>query len=138
MTIDPGNSLELIVIALETTLQYWPFSPGWFAEDTATFMEHLYLGQRASLGNCSLADNLSGIDAYYRERGSGSRDGGRLYYSACDYSLGYGLYQGLYDALGEGTFRSAFSRLNLSLRYKSLVSAFVGMEGAPATSAPLS
>ena len=117
MTVDPGLEHDEPIIAHETAHQYWPFGPAWIAEGAATFLESQFVGPEVSfLSQCSLADNLSGLEAYYRKvvASGGSRDA--INGQNCPYSLGSGLFRSLYNALGDADFRSAFTRLYLSLQ----------------------
>ena len=128
MTVDPGLELDTAIIAHETAHQYWPFAPRWIAEGAATILESRYLGRDVFIKECALADNLSGLDPYYREAIENGRGDDVLDESACDYSLGYGLFESLYDALGDAEFRSAFTRLHLSLRDETQSDSCFGAE----------
>ena len=87
-----------------------------------------FVGQEGFLSGCTLADNLSGLDDYDREVVASGGDDGALYWSACAYSLGSGLFQDLYDALDAAAFRSAFTRLYLSFRDEIHVNSCFGAE----------
>ena len=128
LTVDPGAARDANIIAHEAAHQYWPFAPVWIAEGAATFMESTFVGQEGFLSGCTLADNLSGLDDYDREVVASGGDDGALYWSACAYSLGSGLFQDLYDALDAAAFRSAFTRLYLSFRDEIHVNSCFGAE----------
>ena len=117
MTIHRGLEREAKTIAQLTAFQYWPFAPAWISQGAAKFMESKYGGPSIFiLRKCTNADNLSGLDTYYRDEVASGGDVDAPYTSGCAYSFGYRLFESLYDSLGDAEFRSAFTRLYLSLR----------------------
>ena len=117
MTIHRGLEREAKTIAQLTAFQYWPFAPAWISQGAAKFMESKYGGPSIFiLSKCAIADNLSGLDTYYRDVVASGGDVDAPYTSGCAYSFGYRLFESLYDSLGDAEFRSAFTRLYLSLR----------------------
>ena len=128
LTVNPGLARDATTIAHEVGHQYWPFAPIWIAEGVATFMEFKYTGRPSFRRNCTLADNLSGLDAYIRETVASEEGDDALYRSACAYSLGSGLFRDLYGELGDSTFRPAFTRLYFSFRDQTHTNVCIGGE----------
>ena len=114
---DPGS-----VIAHEAAHIYWPFYPSWIAEGAAVFLaqvsENARIGARLEYDtSCELVDNLADLEELDLRLTleSGGSDN-TVYFSGCNYTLGWGLFFNLYDGLGEETFRQGFRNLYLKMR----------------------
>ena len=134
----PEFQEDSYLIAHETAHAYWhiPIFPwrktpqingrgvlpfNWIFEGAATFMDHLVGASLvgASLDTvptepgCSLAETIGEIDQkafnpdeYFLEN---------LYASACNYTMGLGIFAALYRRLGEEEFRRGFGSLYLKI-----------------------
>ena len=135
ITLHPGYEEDFNLLSHEIAHTYWSIPSAWFksasskgvyltpftwiAEGAATFMENIaadglkYTPASPSDTNCSLVDTIGELD---RKTFDGSLDfGDLLYKSACNYSMGYGIYAGLYNRLGDTEFRRGFGSLYLKM-----------------------
>ena len=114
------------VIAHETAHVYWHYwnnpssSTVWIIEGAADFLARVSENARTGAqlpeprDTCSLAGNIAALVRLPDERGN------EIYFSACNYILGEGVFLDLYQGLGEEAFRQYFSNLYLLLRNGAL------------------
>ena len=131
MTLSRGREEDSRLMAHELAHFYWsipstwskgvvhtPFT--WIVEGAATFMEQLATGRLDQAPaspedtGCSLVETISELDqrSYEEDFESGS-----LYGSACNYSMGYGIFAALYHTLGDAEFRRGFGSLYLKINH---------------------
>ena len=129
MTLHTGHEENFRLIAHELAHFYWripstwskgvihtPFT--WIVEGAATFMEELATNRLGESPvspedtGCTLAESISGIDKGTYEE---DFEGGSLYQSQCNYSMGYGIFDALYNELGDAEFRRGFGSLYLKI-----------------------
>ena len=116
ITIDPGWEESDYIIAHEAAHTYWSFFPSWIAEGGAEFMTTVSAGTQFESHECSLADNLSGLDQLYSDLTESGQPTRIIRQSGCAYSLGRGLFLDLHETLGDEAFRQGFATLYLSMR----------------------
>ncbi len=109
-------------IAHELAHTYWSFFPGWISEGGAEFMAGVSTGSGFFIfgTECSLVDNISELDQLYEKVQKDPSLRGIIQKSQCEYTLGRGLFNELYDTLGDEQFRQDFRRLYLSMREETL------------------
>ena len=127
-TIDPGGEEDIRLIAHELAHTYWHFSPSWISEGGAQFMEAVSADAQFSSNECSLADNLSGLDHLYLEYAERGLSEDIIFNSGCPYTLGRELFLELYDGLGYEAFREGFAKLYLMMRDGKLDDECYGLE----------
>ena len=131
MTLGTGYEDDFALLAHELAHLYWsipstwskgvvhtPFT--WIVEGAATFMDRLATGRLDQAPDspentgCTLVDAISEVDqrSYAEDFESGS-----LYRSACNYTMGYGIFAALYNALGDAEFRRGFGSLYLKINH---------------------
>ena len=134
ITLEPGNEESFLLLAHEVAHNYWnnpdtwsdetrlmgrvliPFN--WIAEGAATFMEAIATGRidtapaSPSDTGCTLVNTIGELDQGTHD---GSLEGKGLYESACNYTMGYGLFANLYSRLGNTEFRRGFGSLYLKI-----------------------
>lgn len=129
MTLGTGHEDNFLLLAHELAHFYWtvpsawskgvvhtPFT--WIVEGAATFMENLATStldpspSSPEDTGCSLVDTIGEIDQGTYEE---SFEGGGLYQSGCNYSMGYGIFAALYNELGDTEFRRGFGSLYLKI-----------------------
>ena len=97
-----------------------PFT--WIVEGAATFMDQLATGKldqapgSSEDTGCSLVETISELDQKSYEEHLDFR-GGSLYRSACNYTMGYGIFAALYHTLGDAEFRRGFGSLYLKINH---------------------
>ena len=134
ITLEPGQEENFRLLAHEIAHNYWnnpeawlyepllmgrsltPFT--WIDEGAATFTEAIATGRidRAPASpsdtGCSLVNTIGELD---QGTFDGSLEGKGLYESACNYTMGYGLFANLYTRLGNTEFRRGFGSLYLKI-----------------------
>ena len=131
VTLEPGYEEDFWLLAHEVAHSYWdnpdtwsnepgrfltPFT--WIEEGAATFMEEIASGRidlapaSPSDTGCTLVNTIGELD---QGTFDGSLEGKGLYRSACNYTMGYGLFANLYSRLGNTEFRRGFGSLYLKI-----------------------
>ena len=131
VTLEPGYEEAFWLLAHEIAHFYWnnpdtwsnepgrfltPFT--WIAEGAATFMEEIASGRidlapaSPSDTGCTLVNTIGELD---QGTFDGSLEGKNLFGSACNYTMGYGLFANLYSRLGNTEFRRGFGSLYLKI-----------------------
>ena len=117
------------VIYHEAAHTYWFLSDSWVTEGAATFLEmittqtHLGRPLPEPADSCPLADNIRQLEGLYFTELYFS---GAILQSACDYTLGAGIFLELYSSLGDNAFRTGFADLHRKLEEESLTDPLQG------------
>ena len=107
-------------IAHELAHTYWSFSSGWISEGAAEFMATISTDTHFFLTECKAVKNISRLDLLYEKALKDRSLRNTIFESQCEYALGRGLFNELYDTLGDEQFREGFRRLYLSMYEESL------------------